>query len=205
MSRPSNPATTPLFSDQPPPQPQHVGPPAIHAPWRQAYLEDLGEKEKASGGVPSTGSFLADYWLNPGGDVDNRVIVRTSSGMILLNAFPYASGHLLVALGEPRPTLLDYTAEQRAELWRHVDTAAALVHAAYEPQGINIGVNQGRAAGAGVPSHLHVHLVPRWSGDVNFISVVGQVRVIPAALDASAARYRLAWEKLQGSRPDLRL
>lgn len=182
-----------------PPQPEHVGPAAVHAPWRLAYLEELGKQERAQGGKPSTGSFLADDWLRPEDDERNHVVVRSGVGLILLNAFPYATGHLLVALGEARGTLLDYSLEQRAALWRHVDAAAALVQAAFEPQGVNIGINQGRAAGAGVPSHLHVHLVPRWGGDVNFISVVGQVRVIPAALDETARRYREAWVKIRGT------
>lgn len=168
---------------------------ALQAPWRLQYLEDMGKKERGGAAAPSTGSFLADYWLDPAEDTHNHVIVRGSQGMILLNAFPYASGHLLVALGEPRPTLLDYTPEQRAALWRLTDCAAALVTATLEPQGINIGINQGRAAGAGVPSHLHVHLVPRWGGDVNFISVVGQVRIMPASLDVMAERYRQAWKR----------
>lgn len=180
-----------------PAQPEHVGPPAVHAPWRLAYLEELGKQEQARGGTPSTGSFLADDWLRPESDEKNHVIVRSKVGLILLNAFPYATGHVLVALGEPRAALVDYSSEQRAALWRHVDAAAALVQAAFEPQGVNIGINQGRAAGAGVPSHLHVHLVPRWGGDVNFISVVGQIRVIPAALDETARRYRAAWAKIK--------
>ena len=104
-----------------------------------------------------------------------------------------ANGHLLVALGEPRPTLMDYDPAQRAALWALVDLASELMQSALNPQGINIGVNQGRAAGAGVPQHLHAHLVPRWSGDVNFMTVVGQVRVIPAALEHMARRYRQTW------------
>ncbi len=119
--------------------------------------------------------------------------------MILLNAFPYANGHLLVALADPRPTLLDYDADQRAALWRLTDIAAELMQTALEPQGINIGVNQGRAAGAGVPSHLHVHLVPRWSGDVNFMSVTARVRVIPSSLDAMYARYRTALARFKSA------
>jgi ATP adenylyltransferase len=113
--------------------------------------------------------------------------------MILLNKYPYANGHLLVALGEARPSLLDYDADQRAALWALVDRAMELMQRVLEPQGVNIGVNQGRAAGAGVPGHLHVHLVPRWSGDTNFMSVVGQVRVIPAALEAVYQRYMRAF------------
>ena len=123
--------------------------------------------------------------------------MRTGEGMILLNAYPYANGHLLVALGEGRPTLMDYSPEQRAALWRLVDAASGLMQDALEPQGINIGINQGRAAGAGVPGHLHVHLVPRWSGDVNFITTVGQIRVIPSALEQMAQRYRDARARSQ--------
>ncbi len=169
---------------------------ALHAPWRLQYLEAVDEQEKAGSLGKSSGSFLLDYFRSPGGDENNHVIVRTDAGLILLNAFPYASGHLLVALGEARPTLLDYTPDQRAALWRLVDCAADLITRTLEPQGINIGVNQGRAAGAGVPGHLHVHLVPRWGGDTNFITVVGQVRIIPASLETMAQRYRKTWRQI---------
>lgn len=172
------------------------GPDAVWAPWRLPYLESLGsentpaaERPPGAGGPSPTGSFLADYWATPERDAQNHVIVRTDRGMILLNKYPYANGHLLVALGEARPSLLDYDADQRAALWALVDRAMGLMQRVLEPQGVNIGVNQGRAAGAGVPGHLHVHLVPRWSGDTNFMSVVGQVRVIPAALEAVYQRY----------------
>ncbi|MDX2130793.1 MAG: HIT domain-containing protein [Planctomycetota bacterium] len=170
-----------------------LGPPSIHAPWRMDYLAAMDEAEKRSGPPgPSSGSFLLDYWRSPEHDERHFVIVRTEHGMILLNRYPYANGHLLVALGDPRPTLLDYEPAQRAELWRLVDRAAAVLQRALEPQGINIGVNQGRAAGAGVPQHLHAHLVPRWGGDVNFMTVVGRVRVIPSSLEAMYARFRAA-------------
>lgn len=159
--------------------------------------------EQDAAGAPSTPgahkpscSFLIDYWSAPQRDAQNHVIVRTLDGLILLNGFPYASGHLLVALGEARPALMDYSPPQRAALWRLVDCAADLITRTLEPQGINIGVNQGRAAGAGVPGHLHVHLVPRWGGDTNFITVVGQVRIIPASLDTMAERYRKTWQQI---------
>lgn len=166
-------------------------PPAVlQAPWRLEYLESMSKTEKDPG--PATGSFLLDYWRDPAGDRRHRVILRTGHGLILLNAFPYANGHLLVALGEARARLNDYEPEQRGRLWALTEIAADLMERTLEPQGINIGVNQGRAAGAGVPGHLHVHLVPRWGGDVNFMTVVGQVRVMPASLDAMAERYRKA-------------
>lgn len=181
-----------------PATPTPRGPELLQAPWRLDYLEAIGKSEKASG--PSTGSFLLDYWRDPAGDRRNHVILRTADGLILLNAFPYANGHLLVALGEPRPRLLDYTPEQRGRLWALSELAADLMERTLEPQGINIGINQGRAAGAGVPSHFHIHLVPRWGGDVNFMTVVGQVRVIPSSLDAMAERYRAVVAKDRESR-----
>lgn len=158
--------------------------------------QDKSGTQSASGASRPSGSFLIDYWNSPHRDAQNHIIVRNADGMILLNGFPYASGHLLVALGEARPTLLDYSPQQRAALWRMVDCAADLITRTLEPQGINIGVNQGRAAGAGVPGHLHVHLVPRWGGDTNFITVVGQVRIIPASLETMAERYRKTWQHI---------
>ena len=191
-------------SPQKKPTPDPIGPDAIWAPWRLEYLESIDENP--TGPAPDTAQqteqpsrpstcFLEHYWANPQDDETNHVIYRDRSGMILLNAYPYSNGHLLVALGEGRPRLLDYSPEQRASLWSLVDRAADLVERALEPQGINIGINQGRAAGAGIPGHLHVHLVPRWGGDVNFISVVGQIRVIPGSLEAMARRYRAVLEQ----------
>src|ERR1051325_3800386 len=173
------------------------GPAAIHAPWCMEYLESMGAAEKSQGPPkPSSGSFLRDYWLAPQDDDKNHVIVRTGKGIILLNAYPYANGHLLVALGEPRSRILDYDPPDRAALWQLTELATDLMELTLEPQGINIGVNQGRAAGAGVPQHIHVHLVPRWGGDVNFMATVGNVRVIPGTLEAMARRYREMWKKM---------
>ncbi len=182
-----------------PHDPPRTGPSRLDAPWRLAYIEAIGKVEEEDANArakrkskPSTGCFIRDYWLTPEDDESNHVVLRTGEGMIFLNAYPYASGHLLVALGESRSRLMDYDQTQRAALWALVDRATQLMERVLEPHGINIGVNQGQAAGAGVPQHLHVHLVPRWNGDVNFITTVGDVRVLPGALDAMAKRYREA-------------
>jgi ATP adenylyltransferase len=192
-----------------PVQPQGPADPRVlHAPWRDSYLQGLSEQESAasararSGEKPAS-SFLVAYWRTPERDRENHVVARIgegpAGGMILLNRYPYANGHLLVALGEPRPTLHDDSAEQRAAFWRLVDSATLLVERALEPQGLNIGVNQGRAAGAGVPDHLHAHLVPRWNGDVNYFTVIGGVRVNPSALEAVAERMRETWSRLRAA------
>lgn len=188
---------------------EQTGPDAIWAPWRLDYLERLGEAER--GGAPGVANptrrgdvnFLRAQWLDPGSDEAGHVIVRSSQGLVLLNKYPYANGHLLVALGEGRARLMDYEPEQRRHFWTLVEAAVDLVEAALEPQGVNAGINQGRAAGAGVPDHLHAHVVPRWSGDVNFITVVGQVRVVPSSLEAMGRRLRGAWEQVRQRWADL--
>ncbi|MCA9290237.1 MAG: HIT domain-containing protein [Phycisphaerales bacterium] len=167
----------------------------LWAPWRMAYLRDLdrrAEERRDRATVDASPCFLSAYWAAPDRDVEHLVVHRDAHGMILLNRYPYANGHLLVALGEPRGRLLDYDDGQRAALWSLVDHATRLVEATLHPQGVNIGVNQGAAAGAGVPEHLHAHVVPRWAGDTNFMSVVGDLRVIPEALESMAAQYREA-------------
>ena len=175
----------------------------MFAPWRLEYLEALDKADRKTdrkSAASPTGSFLLDAFNAPEHDEANHVVVRTADALVMLNAYPYDNGHLLVALGAPRPTLLDYEPAQRDRLWELVELAADLVQRTVEPQGINIGVNQGRAAGAGVPQHLHVHLVPRWVGDTNVMEVVGRVCVIPASLEAMAERYRAAWKQLSGER-----
>lgn len=167
-------------------------------------LKARRDEAKADQDSAPADSFLGQYWRSPNADTQNHVIARigscTTGGMILLNRYPYSNGHLLVALGDGRSRLLDYTPEQRAALWAMVDRAVELVETALRPQGVNIGVNQGQAAGAGVPTHLHMHVIPRWMGDVNFIDTVGKIRVIPSALDAMAERFAEVWAMMEANK-----
>ncbi len=165
----------------------------LWAPWRGVYLRELARKADRPQEVSSSvDSFLLDYWRSPERDLEHHVIHRDEYGLVLLNRYPYANGHLLAALGDARPTLLDYEPDQRTRFWVLIEVAMDLMQKVLRPQGINVGINQGSAAGAGVPQHLHAHLVPRWSGDTNFITVVGQLRVVPDSLEAMAASYRAA-------------
>lgn len=192
-----DPLVQPGSAGFPPGVPASMGPAALQAPWRMVYLTSMDEPKEAkptgASAPAGSGSFLLDYWRTPEADMRNHVIVRTGAGMILLNAYPYAAGHVLVALGDAKPAILDYAPELRVEFWKLLEAACDLVQTALEPQGLNVGINQGKAAGAGVPGHLHAHVVPRWGGDTNFMTVVGQVRVMPASLEASAQTYRQAW------------
>lgn len=170
----------------------------LWAPWRMAYLRELERKAQDVGWTDvSSGDFFREYWQTPGDDERNHVVYRDEHGLIVLNRYPYANGHLLVALGDARPTLLDYEPEQRVALWALTDAGLRLMRIVLDPQGVNLGVNEGRAAGAGVPEHLHVHLVPRWVGDTNFMSVTGQVRVVPEALQSMTAQYREAAARIE--------
>ncbi|MBL8746536.1 MAG: HIT domain-containing protein [Phycisphaerae bacterium] len=193
------------MSDASSPNPGSTAPRTLFAPWRMSYMQMLSAagEARAPAGRAKGSCFLRDYWLNPQDDAANHVIVRTGTeatgrgGLIMLNRYPYANGHLLVCLGESRGRLLEYSESQRAEFWSMVDLAVDLVERALNPQGVNIGVNQGNAAGAGVPEHVHAHVVPRWAGDVNFMSACANVRVIPSALEEMAKTMRGVWEGMK--------
>ena len=162
---------------------------ALWAPWRLAYLQESEETKRLASTEDPDVTFLSTYWSTPEQDQENLVVHRDAHGMVVLNRYPYANGHLLVALGEAKPTLLEYAPVERAAFWSLVEHAASLIQQALDPEGINYGINQGAAAGAGVPTHLHAHLVPRWQGDTNFMTVVGGVRVMPTSLEAVWEMY----------------
>jgi ATP adenylyltransferase len=170
----------------------------LWAPWRLVYLRELDRRARQIGRVEDVpANFFAAYWDDPEGDEFHFIIHRNEHGIILLNRYPYCNGHLLVALGDPRPALLDYEPAQRAEFWKLIEFGMELMQRTINPQGINMGINQGHAAGAGVPEHLHAHLVPRWNADTNFITSIGQLRVIPDALEAMAEQYRKTLEDMK--------
>ncbi|MDP6478486.1 MAG: HIT domain-containing protein [Phycisphaerales bacterium] len=160
----------------------------LWAPWRLQYLQELEQDARMEDA--GLRDFLCDCWQSPSEDLNNHVIHRDEHGLIMLNRHPYASGHLLVALGEALPRLLDYSAPQRVAFWNLVEHAWKLMQQKLDPQGINVGINEGAASGAGLPGHLHAHLVPRWQGDVNFMGSIAGVRVIPASLEDMADLYR---------------
>ena len=160
----------------------------LWAPWRMQYLEGLDADQRAGRG--GLGDFIATAFTDPDSDVNNHVVHRDMHGLIMLNRYPYANGHLLVALGDARPTLLAYGSEQRTAFWALIERAMNMMQQTLDPQGVNLGINEGEAAGAGLPGHLHAHLVPRWHGDVNFMTTTAGARIIPSTLDDMAQRFR---------------
>ena len=162
----------------------------LWAPWRMAYLRSIADVDDNATASAQDSNFFRRYWLEPDKDEENLVVYRNDAGMILLNRYPYANGHVLVALGEARGTFDEFNPEQLAAFWSLLEKATKLVRTTLNPQGLNVGINEGDAAGAGVPEHLHAHVVPRWRGDTNFMMVIGGVRVAPDALESVARAYR---------------
>jgi ATP adenylyltransferase len=148
----------------------------LHAYWRMPYI--LAPKNPDEGGNPFT------RITQSGDDQKEYILYRGRLNYIVLNRFPYNAGHLLVIPFREVPTLDQLTAEERHELMDLIVKAQTILTHALAPEGFNTGFNFGSAGGAGIPSHLHCHVVPRWSGDTNFMPVIGNTRVIPEAMDA---------------------
>jgi ATP adenylyltransferase len=130
---------------------------------------------------------------------DELVLVRGRVSFVILNLYPYNNGHVMVVPNRHAPNLATLSAEEQTELMRLTRHAEMALTEAYAPQGINIGINLGKPAGAGVLDHLHVHLVPRWNGDTNFMTAIAETRVLPEDLSASAAKLRPIFERLAAS------
>ena len=123
-------------------------------------------------------------------DAASLVLCRSSHAFLILNAYPYSPGHLMAVLNHHVGALAEAPAEALADAMRLVGRATAALTEEYRAEGFNVGLNQGRVAGAGIDGHLHVHVVPRWNGDHNFATVLGDVRVLPESLAATYARLR---------------
>ncbi len=155
--------------------------------WRAAYV---GSTSVHSTDEVSLFTALLDSGLS---DEECNIVHRGPTVFAILNAFPYATGHTLVMPYRQVADLEDLEPEEASELWSTVTDAVRAVKAAYQPGGVNVGVNLGRPAGGSVSEHLHVHVVPRWIGDGNFMTAIANTRTLPEALSDTAARLRAAW------------
>jgi ATP adenylyltransferase len=157
----------------------------LWAPWRLEYVASANEQ---------TGCVFCRAAAAPD-DADSLVVHRGEAVFVLLNRFPYSSGHLMVAPIRHVGSLGELSAQEAAEIHSLSTRAVEVLGALFEPDGFNIGWNLGRSAGAGVVDHVHEHVVPRWQGDTNFMPVLADVRVIPEHLQATHARVEAAWDK----------
>ena len=162
---------------------------SLHAPWRIDYI--LSRKPQFDAGLFTRIAQSSD-------DVVNRVIARDRTCLALLNTFPYNGGHLLVVPYKQAADMNGLTEEELADLWKLTRRCINALSAVMKPDGFNVGINLGKVAGAGIAEHLHIHIVPRWSGDTNFMPVIANTGVLPQALDEVAANLRT---ELSSSRP----
>ena len=155
--------------------------------WRATYVNELGDRPVGEGSV------FTQILQSGMPDEESNIIHRGEHTFAILNAFPYTSGHLMVLPYRQIAGLEDLEPAEATELWANVTDAVTAVKAAYRPGGVNVGINLGRAAGGSISEHLHVHVVPRWTGDGNFMMAVAEARTLPEPLSFSADKLRAAW------------
>jgi ATP adenylyltransferase len=151
----------------------------LWAPWRLEYV---------LGGADAGGCVFCD-----GAAGDDLVVHRGERAYVLMNLYPYSNGHVMVAPYRHLAGPGDLDTAERAEMWALLDGCVRALTAAMSPHGFNAGINLGRVAGAGVEGHVHLHVVPRWNGDTNFMPVLADVKVMPEHITRTAAKLRAAW------------
>ena len=145
----------------------------LWAPWRIGYIQGLDKSDEC---------FICRNLKNPQDDDKNFILWRTKNCIVVLNRFPYNNGHLMIAPNRHIADLEDANSEELTEIAKLMVETKKVLSLAIKPHGFNIGVNLGRCAGAGLPGHVHVHVVPRWDGDTNFMSVCGDTKLISQSL-----------------------
>jgi ATP adenylyltransferase len=161
----------------------------LWAGWRASYIDEVATQR-----VPGDDDCLFER-LAAADPTEALVVARNDRAFAVMNAYPYTSGHLMVAPVRHVATLAELSREDAAAVMALTQDATAAIDTAYSPHGINVGVNIGRAAGAGIPGHVHVHVLPRWDGDTNFMTAVAEARVLPEPLTTSYDKLRAAWPR----------
>lgn len=160
---------------------------ALHAPWRIEYI--LAPKKKFDGS-------LFTHIAQSSDDVENLVIARDRTCYAVLNRYPYNGGHIMVVPYKQAADLNELTDEEITDLWRLARRCINVLKQEMKPEGFNVGINLGRVSGAGIEEHLHIHIVPRWFGDTNYMAVIANTSVVPQALTELGNQLRAALAKL---------
>ena len=155
----------------------------LWSPWRYDYI-------KASGGTVNNGCVFCSILSNSASDEENFILKRAELNFVILNIYPYTSGHLMIVPYDHVSLLSDSGRQTTDEMMELTKQAQAAISDVYTPDGVNLGMNLGRAAGAGVDSHFHRHVLPRWVGDANFLTAIGQTRSIPESLETTYQRLK---------------
>ena len=158
--------------------------------WRAQYVQN------DSHGKHSDESVFTEILNSNRPDEDTFIVHRGETCFVIMNAYPYSSGHVLVIPYREVPDLELLTPHEASEIWATVTKAVQVLKAEYKPQGMNVGINLGHAAGGSVAQHLHIHIVPRWGGDSNFMVAVATAKILPEALDITAQRIRNRWKDM---------
>ena len=148
----------------------------LWSPWRYDYITK-------SGSAKTSGCVFCDILNNSASDEENFIVSRAEFNFVILNIYPYTSGHLMVVPYQHLANLSDGPSESTTEMMELTKRAQSVLAETYKPDGINLGMNLGHAAGAGVAGHYHMHILPRWVGDVNFMTAIGQTRTLPESLE----------------------
>lgn len=159
----------------------------LWAGWRGEYVGSATAQD------PADQCVFCSILASGEPDEATYILWRGKHVVAILNAYPYTSGHLMIMPSRHVADLEGLDAEEGVELWGALTAAVTAVKAAYAPGGLNVGANLGRAGGAGIPGHLHLHCLPRWNGDTNFMTSVAEARVLPEALPATWSRLRATW------------
>lgn len=159
----------------------------LFSPWRMEYIQNPNKEP---------GCIFCNRASQPDSP-ENLIVQRGQRAFAILNLYPYTSGHLMVAPYAHQPSLEMLDPDTRSEMMELVTQAITVLKAVYRAQGLNLGANIGEAAGAGITDHVHLHIVPRWVGDTNFMSAVGETRVLPEAIEETWHRVRQGWENIK--------
>jgi ATP adenylyltransferase len=155
----------------------------IWSPWRMSYIQSNRNDTEC----------VFCYEMGRSDGPDNLIVHRNQRAYVILNRYPYTSGHLMIVPYDHAATLMHLDAETRAEIMELVNRAIIVLQRVYTPQGFNVGITIAEAAGAGIADHVHVHVVPRWGGDTNFMSSLANTRVVPESLEETYRRVKQAW------------
>ena len=184
---------SPLVPDRPP-----MG--RLNADWRGTYIEEATAQERDSTAGRAAHAdagrcVFCSLLTSDRPDRETHIVHRGVAVFSILNAYPYTSGHAMVMPNRHVSDLSELEAAEQAELWTELIRLTEVVKRAYDPEGLNVGINLGRAAGAGIPGHLHIHCGPRWNGDTNFMTAIAETRVVPESLDRTWTKLVAAWDR----------
>ena len=164
----------------------------LRAAWRMEYIDSSNKVEKMND--ENTGCIFCDYAKNDK-DEENLVVSRNELSYVLMNRYPYSVGHLLIAPYRHTADIVSLSDGEKLEIFTSCQKSVSIIKKIMKTDGFNIGINLGRAGGAGIDTHLHFHVVPRWNGDINFMSVTAETKVLPEALSETRKKILEEWIK----------